>query len=74
MKFPHRKRPGRKRKNEKELTPQQIQQRKLDAGLPAYGTGFLGVYVIRLAIVRKERSSGKRVAFNADIPQPKGDG
>ena len=43
------KEPEKQVKEKKELTPQQIQQRKK---LLAYGTGFLGVYVLDFCTVR----------------------
>lgn len=75
MKFPHRKRTGRKRKNEKGTYPATDTATEEDAGLPAYGTGFLGVYVPNFAPSDKDEAKVESVGgFNADIPQPKGDG
>lgn len=56
MKFPHRKRTGRKNlktgKGKKGTDPAANTATKKDADLPAYGTGFLGVYVPDFCTVR----------------------
>ena len=54
MKFPHRKRRGEKNlKNRKKGTdPTADTATEEDAGLPAYGTGILGVYVPDFCTVR----------------------
>lgn len=56
MKFPHRKRTGRKnlknREGKKGTDPAANTATKKDADLPAYGTGFLGVYVPDFCTVR----------------------
>lgn len=56
MKFPHRKRQREKNlktgKGKKGTDPTADTATKNDAGLPAYGTGFLGVYVPDFRTVR----------------------
>ena len=75
MKFPHRKRTGRKKKNEKGTAPQQIQQRKKMLVYPLMGLVFLGSMYLIFAPSGKDEAKVENVGgFNADIPQPKGDG
>lgn len=79
MKFPHRKRQREKnlknRKKKKGTYPAADTATKEDAGLPAYGTGILGGYVPDFAPSDKDEAKVESVGgFNADIPQPKGDG
>ena len=78
MKFPHRKRTGRKNeksKEKKELTPQQIQQRKKMLVYPLMGLVFLGSMYLIFAPSDKDEAKMENVGgFNADIPQPKEDG
>lgn len=56
MKFPHRKRQREKNlkkgKGKKGTDPTADTATKKDAGLPAYGTGFLRVYVLDFCTVR----------------------
>lgn len=48
---------------------------KKDADLSTYGTGFLRIYVPDFALSEKDETKVENVGgFNADIPQPKGDG
>lgn len=80
MKFPHRKRqrgkePEKQEKEKKELTPQQIQQRKKMLVYPLMGLVFLGAMYLIFAPSDKDEAKVESVGgFNADIPQPKGDG
>ena len=62
-------------KTKKELTPQQIQQRKKMLVYPLMGLAFLGCMYLIFAPSDKDESMVESVGgFNADIPQPKGDG
>lgn len=62
-------------KEKKELTPQQIQQRKKMLVYPLMGLVFLGVMYLIFAPSEKDEAKVESVGgFNADIPQPKGDG
>ena len=62
-------------KEKKELTPQQIQQRKKMLVYPLMGLVFLGsMYLIFAPSDRDEVKVENVGGFNADIPQPKGDG
>lgn len=79
MKFPRRKRQREKnlknRKKRKGTDPAADTATKEDAGLSDYGTGFLGGYVPDFAPSDKDEAKVESVGgFNADIPQPKGDG
>ena len=62
-------------KEKKELTPQQIQQRKKMLIYPLMGLVFLGSMYLIFAPSDKDEAKVENVGgFNADIPQPKGDG
>lgn len=62
-------------KTKKELTPQQIQQRKKMLVYPIMGLVFLGAMYLIFAPSDKDEAKVENVGgFNADIPQPKGDG
>lgn len=62
-------------KTKKELTPQQIQQRKKMLVYPLMGLVFLGSMYLIFAPSDKDEAKVESVSgFNADIPQPKGDG
>lgn len=62
-------------KSKKELTPQQIQQRKKMLIYPLMGLVFLGSMYLIFAPSSTEDEKVESVGgFNADIPQPKGDG
>ena len=62
-------------KTKKELTPQQIQQRKKMLVYPLMGLVFLGSMYLIFAPSEKDEAKVESVGgFNADIPQPKGDG
>ena len=62
-------------KTKKELTPQQIQQRKKMLDYPLMGLGLLGSMYLIFAPSEKNEAKVESVGgFNADIPQPKGDG
>ena len=62
-------------KERKELTPQQIQQRKKMLVYPLMGLVFLGSMYLIFAPSDKNEAKVENVGgFNADIPQPKGDG
>lgn len=62
-------------KEKKELTPQQIQQRKKMLVYPLMGLVFLGGMYLIFAPSEKDEAKVESVGgFNADIPQPKGDG
>lgn len=62
-------------KTKKELTPQQIQQRKKMLVYPLMGLVFLGSMYLLFAPSDKDEAKVESVSgFNADIPQPKGDG
>ena len=62
-------------KGKKELTPQQIQQRKKMLVYPLMGLVFLGAMYLIFAPSEKDEATVESVGgFNADIPQPKGDG
>lgn len=62
-------------KEKKELTPQQIQQRKKMLVYPLMGVVFLGAMYLIFAPSDKDEAKVESVGgFNADIPQPKGDG
>ena len=62
-------------KTKKELTPQQIQQRKKMLVYPLMGLVFLGSMYLIFAPSEKDEAKVENVGgFNADIPQPKGDG
>ena len=62
-------------KEKKELTPQQIQQRKKMLVYPLMGLVFLGAMYLIFAPSEKDEAKVENVGgFNADIPQPKGDG
>lgn len=62
-------------KERKELTPQQIQQRKKMLVYPLMGLVFLGSMYLIFAPSDKDEAKVENVGgFNADIPQPKGDG
>lgn len=62
-------------KERKELTPQQIQQRKKMLVYPLMGLVFLGSMYLIFAPSDKDEAKVESVGgFNADIPQPKGDG
>ena len=62
-------------KEKKELTPQQIQQRKKMLVYPLMGLVFLGSMYLIFAPSDKDEVRMENVGgFNADIPQPKGDG
>lgn len=62
-------------KSKRELTPQQIQQRKKMLVYPLMGLVFLGAMYLIFAPSEKDEAKVENVGgFNADIPQPKGDG
>ena len=62
-------------KEKKELTPQQIQQRKKMLVYPLMGLAFLGSMYLIFAPSDKDEAKVENVGgFNANIPQPKGDG
>ena len=62
-------------KERKELTPQQIQQRKKMLVYPLMGLVFLGSMYLIFAPSDKSEAKVESVGgFNADIPLPKGDG
>ena len=62
-------------KTKKELTPQQIQQRNKMLVYPLMGLVFLGSMYLIFAPSEKNEAKVESVGgFNADIPQPKGDG
>ena len=62
-------------KEKKELTPQQIQQRKKMLVYPFMGLVFLGSMYLIFAPSDKDEAKMESVGgFNADIPLPKGDG
>ena len=62
-------------KERKELTPQQIQQRKKMLVYPLMGLVFLGSMYLIFAPSDKNEAKVENVGgFNADIPLPKGDG
>ena len=69
------KEPEKQGKEKKELTPQQIQQRKKMLVYPLMGLVFLGSMYLIFAPSDKDEAKVESVGgFNADIPQPKGDG
>lgn len=69
------KEPEKQEKEKKELTPQQIQQRKKMLVYPLMGLVFLGSMYLIFAPSDKDEAKVESVGgFNADIPQPKGDG
>ena len=69
------KEPEKQEKEKKELTPQQIQQRKKMLVYPLMGLVFLGAMYLIFAPSDKDEAKVENVGgFNADIPQPKGDG
>ena len=69
------KEPEKQGKEKKELTPQQIQQRKKMLVYPLMGLVFLGSMYLIFAPSEKDEAKVENVGgFNADIPQPKGDG
>lgn len=69
------KEPEKQEKEKKELTPQQIQQRKKMLIYPLMGLVFLGSMYLIFAPSDKDEAKVESVGgFNADIPQPKGDG
>ena len=69
------KEPEKQGKEKKELTPQQIQQRKKMLVYPLMGLVFLGAMYLIFAPSDKDEAKVESVGgFNADIPQPKGDG
>lgn len=69
------KEPEKQEKEKKELTPQQIQQRKKMLIYPLMGLVFLGSMYLIFAPFDKDEAKVESVGgFNADIPQPKGDG
>ena len=69
------KEPEKQEKEKKELTPQQIQQRKKMLVYPIMGLVFLGSMYLIFAPSDKDESMVESVGgFNADIPLPKGDG
>lgn len=69
------KEPEKQEKEKKELTPQQIQQRKKMLVYPLMGLVFLGSMYLIFAPSDKDKAKVESVGgFNADIPQPKGDG
>lgn len=69
------KEPEKQEKEKKELTPQQIQQRKKMLVYPIMGLVFLGSMYLIFAPSDKDEAKVENVGgFNADIPQPKGDG
>ena len=69
------KEPEKQEKEKKELTPQQIQQRKKMLVYPLMGLAFLGcMYLIFVPSDNDEAKVENVGGFNADIPQPKGDG
>ena len=69
------KEPEKQGKEKKELTPQQIQQRKKMLVYPLMGLVFLGSMCLIFAPSDKDEAKVESVGgFNADIPQPKGDG
>ena len=69
------KEPEKQGKEKKELTPQQIQQRKKMLVYPLMGLVFLGSMYLIFAPSDKDEAKVENVGgFNADIPQPKGDG
>ena len=64
-----------KEPEKQELTPQQIQQRKKMLVYPIMGLVFLGAMYLIFAPSDKDEAKVENVGgFNADIPQPKGDG
>lgn len=69
------KEPEKQGKEKKELTPGQIQQRKKMLVYPLMGLVFLGSMYLIFAPSDKDETKIENVGgFNADIPQPKGDG
>lgn len=69
------KEPEKQDKEKIELTPQQIQQRKKMLIYPLMGLVFLGSMYLIFAPSEKDETKVENVGgFNADIPQPKGDG
>ncbi|MFK1912423.1 conjugative transposon protein TraM [Bacteroides fragilis] len=69
------KEPEKQEKEKKELTPGQIQQRKKMLVYPLMGLVFLGSMYLIFAPSEKDEAKVESVGgFNADIPQPKGDG
>ena len=69
------KEPEKQVKEKKELTPQQIQQRKKMLVYSLMGLVFLGSMYLIFAPSDKDEAKVENVGgFNADIPQPKGDG
>ena len=67
--------PEKQEKEKKELTPQQIQQRKKMLVYPLMGLAFLGCMYLIFAPSDKDETKVESVGgFNADIPLPKGDG
>ena len=69
------KEPEKQDKEKIELTPQQIQQRKKMLVYPLMGLVFLGSMYLIFAPSEKDETKVENVGgFNADIPQPKGDG
>ena len=69
------KEPEKQEKEKKELTPQQVQQRKKMLVYPLMGLVFLGSMYLIFAPSDKDETKVENVGgFNADIPQPKGDG
>ena len=69
------KEPEKQEKEKKELTPQQIQQRKKMLVYPLMGLVFLGSMYLIFAPSDKDEAKVESVGgFNADIPLPKGDG
>lgn len=79
MKFPHRKRTGRKNlktgKGKKELTPQQIQQRKKMLIYPLMGLVFLGsMYLILHRPIRTKQRWKTWADLTPIFRNPKGTG
>ena len=69
------KEPEKQGKEKKGLTLQQIQQRKKMLVYPLMGLVFLGAMYLIFAPSDKDETKVENVGgFNADIPQPKGDG
>lgn len=66
---------GKDKKNARELTPKQMQQRKKLLVYPLMGLLFLGSMWLIFAPSDKKDEGGETVgAFNADIPLPENDG
>ena len=76
MKFPHRKRTGRKRKKRKRNLPRNRYSNGRRCWFtPLMGLVFLGSMYLIFAPSDKDEAKVESVGgFNADIPQPKGDG